>query len=195
MSRSRVPPGAPGASSVEMNEIVLPQHANALGTAFGGVIMSWIDICAAMAAQRHARAVVVTASMDQLDFAAPIKVGHVVCLRARVNYVARTSMEVGVRVESEDMLTGERRHAASAYLTFVALDAAGAPRPVRPLAPETEVERLRHAEAQVRRAHRLELGRARTRLAEAHPAGARPASAAAASRKAARERPPPAAKT
>ena len=83
---------SPSASSVEMNELMLPQHANALGTAFGGVIMSWIDICAAMAAQRHARCIVVTASMDSIDFLAPISVGDVVNLQAMVNYVGRTSI-------------------------------------------------------------------------------------------------------
>jgi acyl-CoA hydrolase len=166
---SRDPDGAaPSSSTVEMNELLLPQHTNGLGTAFGGVIMSWIDICAAMAAQRHARSVVVTASMDQLDFLAPIKSGQLVNLRAMVNYVHRTSMEVGVRIEAEDTLTGDRVHAASAYLTFVALDSDGQPRKVAPLTPETRAERLRWQEAQARREKRLALARERLRLAREH---------------------------
>lgn len=164
-------PLPPSASHVEMNQLVLPAHTNALDTAFGGTVMAWIDTCAAMAAQRHARAVVVTASMDQLDFVAPIKKGHVVNLRAMVNYVGRTSLEVGVRVETEDPLTGERMHAASSYLTFVALDDAGRPTPVRPLAPQTSEERLRFDEAKARRQKRLELAEARTRLKEQHTRG------------------------
>ncbi len=156
----------PEAPVVEMNQLVLPQHTNSLGTVFGGTIMSWIDICAAMSAQRHARKVVVTASMDQLDFCAPIKGGQLVNLRATVNYVGRTSMEVGVRVEAEDTLTGERVHAASAYLTFVALDAAGQPVEVRRLAPTTAGEKLRFEEARARRRTRLELEAARSRLAQ-----------------------------
>lgn len=163
-------PGTPSRTVVEMNQIVLPQHTNALGTAFGGTIMSWVDICAALAAQRHCRRSVVTASMDQLDFVAPIRAGHLVNLRAMVNYAGRTSMEVGVRIESEDMLTGVRVHAASAYLTFVALDEDRRPCPVRPLVPETEVERLRWEEAQVRRQQRLELAARRKQLAERHAA-------------------------
>ena len=151
---------------IEMNELVLPQHSNSLGTVFGGTIMSWVDICAAMAAQRYARSVVVTASMDQLDFLAPIKVGQLVNMRATVNYVARTSMEVGVRVEAEDTLTGRRYHAASAYLTFVAIDEAGKAQPVRPLTPETPGEKLRWTEATVRRAQRLRLAEARHKLRE-----------------------------
>ncbi|MBM4374744.1 MAG: acyl-CoA thioesterase [Deltaproteobacteria bacterium] len=150
-----------------MSQIVLPQHTNALGTAFGGTIMSWVDICAALAAQRHSRRAVVTASMDQLDFVAPIRAGQMVSLRAMVNYAGRTSMEVGVRIEAEDMLTGERVHAASAYLTFVALDEAHRPCAVRALVPETEEEKLRWAEAQVRRQQRLELATRRKELADA----------------------------
>jgi acyl-CoA hydrolase len=150
---------------MEMNQIVLPQHSNALGTVFGGTIMSWIDICAAMAAQRHSRSVVVTASMDQLDFLEPIKVGMLVNMRATINYAGRTSMEVGVRVESEDMLTGERRHTASAYLTFVALDENGRPMPVPPVEPDTAVGKLRCKEALARRQQRLEFVEQRKVLA------------------------------
>ncbi|MGM0578372.1 MAG: acyl-CoA thioesterase [Myxococcota bacterium] len=161
-------PATPAASAVEMNEILLPSHANALGTAFGGTIMAWVDVCAAMAAQRHARRVVVTASMDAVSFLAPIKVGQVVTLKGQVNYAGRTSMEVGVRVEAEDPLTADRVHAMSAYLTFVALDADGAPVEVRPLRLETARDRLRHAEAEARRAARLELARHREDLADQH---------------------------
>jgi acyl-CoA hydrolase len=159
---------APSVSAVEMHELVLPGHANALGTAFGGTVMGWVDICAAMAAQRHARKIVVTAAIDAVDFFAPIRVGHVVNLKAMVNYVGRTSMEVGVRVESEDPLTGERVHTMSAYLTFVAIDAEGRPCEVTPLSPEAPEERLRHAEAQARRRQRLALAGERRRLAAEH---------------------------
>ena len=156
----------PSDTVVEMNQLVLPQHTNSLGTAFGGTVMSWIDICAAMSAQRHARQIVVTASMDQLDFNAPIKGGQLVNLRSSVNYVGRTSMEVGVRVEAEDTLSGKRVHAASAYLTFVAIDAQGHAIPVRPMTPQSEDEQLRWKEAQARRKQRLELATERKRLAE-----------------------------
>lgn len=151
--------------AMEMNQIVLPQHSNALGTVFGGTLMSWIDICAAMAAQRHARSIVVTASMDQLDFLRPIKVGQLVNLRATINYVGRTSMEVGVRVESENMLTGERIHTASAYLTFVALDEKGRAKPVPQSTPRTDADKLRYREAEARREQRLELAKKRGLLA------------------------------
>lgn len=160
--------GRPSESALEMNELVLPTHTNALGTIFGGQIMAWIDICAAMAAMRHARRQCVTASMDALDFIAPVRLGQLVNLKAMVNYVGRTSMEVGVRVEAEDPLTGARVHAASAYLTFVAIDASGRPVPARPLAPETPDERLRFEEARARREQRLDLSRERSRLREAH---------------------------
>jgi acyl-CoA hydrolase len=158
---------APSVSAVEMHELVLPGHANALGTAFGGTVMGWVDICAAMAAQRHARKIVVTAAIDAVDFFAPIRVGHVVNLKAMVNYVGRTSMEVGVRVESEDPLTGERVHTMSAYLTFVAIDAEGRPcGGDAALGPRRTEERLRHAEAQARRRQRVALAGERRRLAE-----------------------------
>src|SRR6185312_1113995 len=108
------------ASKVVMTELVLPSHTNALGTIFGGVIMSWIDIAAAIASQRHSGREVVTASLDTLSFIAPVKKGWVVNLKASVNFVSRTSMEIGVRVEAEDPKTGELFHTASAYTTFVA---------------------------------------------------------------------------
>ena len=153
---------------VEMNQLVLPQHSNSHGTAFGGTIMSWIDICAAMSAQRHARKAVVTASMDQIDFLAPITGGHLVNLRSVVNYVGRTSMEVGVRVDSANTLTGERVHSASAYVTFVALDEEGQPTEVPRLELTTDIERLRWDEAKARRQRRLSLAEERKRLADEH---------------------------
>jgi len=161
-------PNRPSATVIEMNQLVLPQHTNSLGTAFGGTIMGWIDICAAMAAQRHARRVVVTASMDQLDFLAPIKGGQLVNLRSSVNWVGRSSMEVGVRVETEDTLSGDRVHAASAYLTFVALGGHGKPVEVPRLEPHTRDEKLRWDEALVRRKQRLALAEERRKLAADH---------------------------
>lgn len=154
-------PRPPSDSRVSMTELVLPSHANAVGTMFGGTLMAWIDICAAIAAQRHSRGWVVTASMDQLDFDAPIQVGDVVSLTAQVNFAGRSSMEVGVRVEREVPTAGDRVHAARAYLTFVAIDAQGKPRPVPPIAPVTDVEHERYEEAGIRKAKRLEAAHAR----------------------------------
>jgi acyl-CoA hydrolase len=144
-------------SAVTMTEIVLPSHANALGTIFGGQIMSWIDIAAAIAAGRHARKVVVTASIDALHFLAPVKVGHVVHIRAMVNFCSRTSMEVGVRVDSENPVTGESHYTAKAYLTFVALDEHGRPTPVPSLLIESPEEKRRHEQARRRREARIQL--------------------------------------
>ncbi|PIS11541.1 MAG: acyl-CoA thioesterase [Bdellovibrio sp. CG10_big_fil_rev_8_21_14_0_10_47_8] len=138
-----------------MTQLVLPSHTNALDTIFGGVIMSWIDICAAIAAQRHSRKVVVTASMDQMSFVAPVKKGWVVNLRARVNFVAKTSMEVGVRVDAENPKTGETFHTATAYLTFVALGDDGKPSSVPPLVTDTPEDKRRFQEAESRRQIRL----------------------------------------
>jgi len=142
-------------SSVTMTELVLPSHANPLGTVFGGVIMSWIDICAAIAAQRHARRVVVTASIDMLHFRAPITVGCVVHLKAQVNHAWHSSMEVGVRVDGENPLTGETRHAATAYLTYVALDEKRRPVEVPAVLCETPEQERRSRDAQARREKRL----------------------------------------
>lgn len=140
-----------------MTELVLPSDTNALGTIFGGKVMSWIDICAAIAAARHARRVVVTASIDALHFLAPAKVGNVLHIRAMVNFAARTSMEVGVRVDSENQLTGEMTHTASCYTTFVALDDSGRPTPVPPLDPQTPEEIRRNTAAKKRRESRVRL--------------------------------------
>jgi acyl-CoA hydrolase len=144
-------------SRVEMTEIVLPGHTNALGTIFGGQLMAWIDIAGSIASARHAHSVCVTASIDALQFVAPIKLGHHVCIRACVNYTGRTSMEVGARLESEDPRTGQRTHVASAYLTFVKIDAEGKPQPVPQVIPETTDEKRRYHAAGLRRAARLQL--------------------------------------
>ncbi len=150
-------PKTPAESVVEMTEMVLPQHTNALGTIFGGVVMSWIDIAAATCAIRHARKQVVTASVDALDFLAPIRLGWIVTLKACVNYVAKTSCEVGVRVTAENPITGEQFHTASAYVTMVALDGNGRPCTMAPITPLTQEEKDRFQSAQERRQARLDL--------------------------------------
>ena len=144
-------------SKVIMTELVLPQHTNALGTIFGGTVVSWIDICAAIAAQRHCGKAVVTASIDALQFVAPVLKGWVVNLQASVNDAGKTSMEVGVRVDAENPMTGERFHTASAYLTFVALGSDMKPASVPPVLAETPEEQRRQKAAQTRRQHRLAL--------------------------------------
>jgi acyl-CoA hydrolase len=143
------------ASQVVMTQLVLPTHTNALGTVFGGTVMSWIDIAAAVCAQRHSQKAVVTASIDELHFLAPIYKGWVVNLKASINYVSRSSMEVGVKVESENPITGERFHTASAYLTFVALGSDGKSTAVAPLKFVTEDQKRRAHEAEVRKVDRL----------------------------------------
>lgn len=147
-------------SRVEMTEMVLPPDTNYHGTVFGGRILQWIDIAGAIAAQRHGRRKVVTASMDDMHFVIPIKLGDIVILRASVNYVHRTSMEVGVRVEREHPTTGERSHAARAYLTYVGLDDDGQPAPIAPVIPETDEEKRRFKNAVTRREFRLARRRA-----------------------------------
>ena len=144
------------ASKVEMTEIVFPNDANPLGNAMGGRVMHWIDICAAVAAGRHARTPVVTASVDQIDFHNPVPVGGIIVLLASVNFAGRTSIEVGVKVWQEDRATGDRKHVASAYLTFVSLDPVQrTPRAVPQLVPETSEEQRRFTQAKERRAQRL----------------------------------------
>lgn len=142
-------------SQVVMTEMVLPTHTNALGSVFGGTVMSWIDIAAAICAQRHSRKVVVTAHIDDLQFVAPVYKGWVVNLKASVNHAGNTSMEVGVRVDAENPLTGEHFHTASAYLTFVALDSQGKPSQIPNLILETDEDRRRHKAALHRRDNRL----------------------------------------
>lgn len=144
-------------SQVIMTEMVLPSDTNALGTIFGGKVVSLIDIAAAMAAGKHARSVVVTASIDALHFIAPVKLGEYIHIKASVNYAGRTSMEVGVRVDKENPLTGEMKHTATAYLTFVALDSDGKPKSVPPVVPTNEDEKRRFQEAQKRREARMKL--------------------------------------
>lgn len=147
-------PRPPRCSRVEMTEIVLPSHANNLGTAFGGQIMSWMDVAAAVAAARHARRVAVTASVDAIQFLAPVHRGDAVVLRSEVTYVGRTSMEVSVTVDAETLLTGEVRRTVEAFFTFVAVDESGRPAPVPPLAPETDEERARFQAGAARAAER-----------------------------------------
>jgi len=143
-------------SQHETSELMMPEHANNMGHVFGGVILSMMDKTAAIAAFRHSRAAVVTASIDRVDFREPIHLGDLVVMKASVNYVGRSSMEVGVRVEAEDLLTGVRRHTNSCYLTFVAVDRNGRPIEVAGLEPETENEQRRNVAAQERRRRRLE---------------------------------------
>jgi acyl-CoA hydrolase len=150
-------------SQHETSEIMMPQHANNLGHVFGGVVLAMMDTVAAIAAIRHSRINMVTASIDRVDFREPIHVGDLVVMKASVNYVGRTSMEVGVRVEAEDMLSGVRRHTNSAYLTFVAIDRNGRPVEVPQLVPETEDEQRRYRAAQERRRRRLEEKQAEAR--------------------------------
>lgn len=149
-------PRAPRESQHETSELMMPQDANVLGHVFGGVILSMMDKAAAVAAFRHARAACVTVSIDRVDFREPIHVGDLVVMKASVNYVGRTSMEVGVRVEAEELTTGRRRHTNSCYLTFVAIDRNGRPLEVPPLAPETPDEQRRCEAAAARRRRRLE---------------------------------------
>lgn len=151
-----VTPRAPSGSRTEMTEIVLPQHANAIGTTFGGVVMGWIDICAAVAAHRHCGRVAVTAAVDEMAFRAPIRVGDVVVLRSRVHAAFRTSLEVGVTVEREEIASRTRVTCVEARLTFVHVGDDGRPVPVPPLLLETDEDRQLAAEAEERRRRRLE---------------------------------------
>jgi len=144
------------ASAAEFTHLVLPSDTNAMGSIFGGRIMEWTDIGAAIVASRHCRKVAVTASMDALHFISPIRLGDIVILKASVNVTHRTSMEIGVRIESENPLSGERKHTASAYLTFVALDESGCPTEVPPVIPETPEEKRRFQEGQRRREERMQ---------------------------------------
>jgi len=142
-------------SQVEMTQLVLPNDTNQLGNLLGGQLMHWIDLAAAIAASRHSKRVCVTASVDELNFIHPIKQGEVVILLASVNRVFRTSMEVGVRVLSENLLTGKVQHANSAYLTFVSIDESGTPVESPRLGPESKDEQRRYDDALRRREDRL----------------------------------------
>jgi len=143
------------ASQAEMTELVLPNDANIMGNILGGKVMHLVDLCGAIAAARHCGTAAVTASVDHMDFRYPIHIGDVVVLKASVNRVFNTSMEVGVKVFSESLLTGRRRHTSSAYLTFVAVDEHGDRVPVPPLRPESEDEKRRYEAAGRRREQRL----------------------------------------
>ncbi|MEK7859781.1 MAG: acyl-CoA thioesterase [Chloroflexota bacterium] len=147
-------PRTVSASKTIFSKSMLPSDANPWGNVHGGEIMKLIDACAGAAAQRHARAHVVTARIDELSFVAPVYVGDLVTAKASVNEVGTTSMEIGVRVEAENTMTGTVVHVASAYLVFVAIDERGKPAPLPPLVAETEEERQRMAAAKQRRALR-----------------------------------------
>ena len=142
-------------SQHESSSLMLPPDANNLGNVFGGVVMALVDKTAAVAAIRHARSTCVTASIDRVDFREPIHLGDLVVLKASVNYVGRTSMEIGVRVEAEDLISGVRRHTNSCYVTYVALDENGRPTEVPPVVPETPDEKRRYERAAKRRANRV----------------------------------------
>ena len=137
-------------SEVIMHELVLPNETNVHGNIFGGKVMYYMDMCAAMSAYKHARRPVVTASVDRLNFLAPAKMGDIIILKSLVNYVSKTSMEVGVKIESENPLTGEVKHTASAHLTFVALNKDSKPTSVDTIIPESEDEVRRYDRAQKR---------------------------------------------
>ncbi len=155
MTENTQMPKSPRESEVVMTQMILPPDANPLNAAFGGKVMEWIDVCGGIAAQRHCRQVVVTASMDDLHFHAPIRVGWIVTLRARVLAAFHTSMEVGVTVTAENPLTAHKQMATSALLTFVALAADGSKVVVPPLLLSTDSERDAFAEAHTRRTERL----------------------------------------
>ena len=142
-------------TAVVVAQMMTPQDVNLAGNVHGGVIMKLIDSVAAIVAVRHAKTNIVTASIDRLDFLYPVFAGNLVTLKASLNLVGTSSMEIGVRVETENLMTGETRHTASAYLTFVALDGSGRPIPIPPLILETETEKRRNAQAKARRAMRL----------------------------------------
>ncbi len=146
-------------SRTVMSRTMLPSDANPYGNVHGGEVMKLIDACAGAAATRHARSRVVTAFVDQLSFLAPVYVGDLVTAKASVNHVARTSMEVGVRVEAENLLTGKVVHVSSAHLVFVSIDENGRPVPLPPLVPETDEDRRRMRAAEERRARRLRASR------------------------------------
>ena len=137
-------------SVVIMHELVLPNDTNILGNVLGGRVMHLIDMCAAMSAYKHARSPIVTASIDHLNFLSPSKKGDILILRSSVNYVSTTSMEIGVRVESEDTITGEVKHTASAHLTFVALGDNKKPKQIEKIEASTEIEQNRYNAAKSR---------------------------------------------
>ena len=150
-----MPKKHPQESETVMSELMMPQHANVMGNVFGGVILAFVDRVAAVAAIRHAGRQCVTVSVDKVDFKEPIHVGELVTAYARVNYAGRTSMEVGVKIIAENVLSGEKHHTNSCYVTYVALDDTGVPTPVPPIVPETADEKRRFDRAAKRRATRV----------------------------------------
>jgi acyl-CoA hydrolase len=150
-----LPPRPQSGSRTQMTEYVLPQHANALGSVFGGQIMAWVDLCGAICAQRHSGHMAVTAFVDDMKFELPVRVGEVVRLEAHVTAVFRTSMEIEIIVEGEDATTGRRWPCVDARLTFVAIDEARKPTSVPPLVLDTEEVRASQAAGEARRSSRL----------------------------------------
>ncbi len=157
-------------SATEMTQLVLPHEANVHGSVLGGTVMHWIDLAAAVVANRHSRRPVVTAAIDEMSFLAPIRIGQFALLHARLTLVDKSSMEICVDVESEDPLTGEKRHTATAYVTFVAIDpVTGRPTAVPPLILETAAEKAEYARALERRQQRL--ARRQAQRSDARPGG------------------------
>ena len=142
-------------SHVIMHELILPNDTNNLGNVFGGKVMQYMDLCAAMSAYKFARTAVVTASVDRLDFLAPATVGDMLILKSSVNYTHKTSMEIGVRIDAENVKSGKRRHTASAYLTFVSLDEDGKPQKISDIIPESKDEKRRYQKGKERHAQRI----------------------------------------
>jgi len=148
-------------SSIETTHLMMPQHANPGGKIYGGTILGMADAVAYMCAARHSTPDCVTVSVDQVDFRDPINIGEVVTFKACINYVGRTSMEVGIRIETEDLKTGRRRHTNSCYFTMVSVDREGRPAPVPRLLLETPDEKRRFEEGRIRREHAKELSEKR----------------------------------
>lgn len=154
---------APSESAIETYQLMMPHQSNPswrngaleLGNINGGAILNLIDNVAGLVALRHCRSRAVTASIDRMDFLNPVHVGELLIIKASVNYTGKTSLEVGVRVETENLYTGERRQTGSAYLTFVAIDEHGNPIPVPPVIPQTDEEKRRYEAAKIRRQKRL----------------------------------------
>ena len=165
MNSNELTPRPVSESQSEMAEIVLPNDANPLGALLGGRLMHWIDLAGALAAHRHSRNYVVTASIDHLDFVIPVYVGDLVIFKSSINRAFHTSMEVGVKVWVENYIAATRRHVSSAYLTFVAIDRQGNHLRVPPVVPETDEEKRRYEDAARRRASRkAEMERKRAAL-------------------------------
>lgn len=162
---SKFPARCASESQVTLNQQMMPSDANPLGNIHGGHIMKLVDEAGGLAAMRHARRPVVTVAIDSVTFLSPVRVGHLLTLRSAVNWVGRSSIEVGVRVEAENPITGEITHTNSAYAVFVALDDAGKPCPVPPLILETEDDRRRWEEGQARQELRLQRWKRKSNIA------------------------------